>query len=126
MSHPGRKPLTLAHVHKLDGSERAKQRMTVLLKTLEGQCTVSQACQELGISESHFHALRDQWMQGSLALLEPRPLGRPPRAAPADETSTLRERVAQLEHELALAQLRRDVAEIVGHGTEPKKGAARS
>ena len=125
MTHRGRKPLALAHVHKLDGSERAKQRMTVFLKTLEGQCTVDEACQELGVCESHFHGLRDAWMQGSLELLEPRPLGRPPRAAEAESSRALRERVAQLERQLALAELRRDVADIVGHGAvgETKKGA---
>lgn len=127
MNHPGRKPIALAHVHKLDGSERAKRRMTVFLKTLEGQCTIDEACQELDVCESHFHALRDQWLQGSLALLEPRPLGRPPRAAEAEASAELRERIAQLERQLALVQLQREVADVIGRPASAlaltKKGA---
>ena len=37
MTRRGRKPLALEHVQQLDGSARAKQRMTTLLKTLEPQ-----------------------------------------------------------------------------------------
>ena len=43
----GRKPLELAHVDALDGSERAKQRLRVLLETLHGEFSVAEACQRL-------------------------------------------------------------------------------
>jgi transposase InsO family protein len=42
---------------------------------------VPEACRRLGIGESRFHDLRGAWLQEALELLEPRPLGRPPRAA---------------------------------------------
>ena len=52
MTRRGRKPLALEHVQQLDGSERAKQRMSTLLKTLQSDCSVVEARVELGLSES--------------------------------------------------------------------------
>lgn len=125
MPRRGRKPLALGHVGRLDGSQRAKQRMTAFLSTLQGQCTVTEACQKLGLSESHFHAARQRWLQQSLALLEPRPAGRPPRRGePSADTEQLRQRVDSLQRELALSELRREVADVLG-GQPVKKGRRR-
>ena len=125
MAGPGRKPLALNHVENLTGSQRAKQRLTTLLLTLESGCTIDEACQRLGVSESHFHALRHQWMQESLELLEPRAVGRPPRddGAATARIKRLEEEVQQLRRELALAQARCDVLEVIGP-TQPQPGAA--
>jgi len=56
------------------GSKRAKIRLEMILKTRMGEPTVEEACQRLGIGESRFHALRNQWLQEALELLEPRAL----------------------------------------------------
>ena len=69
MASLGRKPLATGHVDRLDGSERAKQRMTIILETLRGQMTIPGVCQALGVCESRFHALRQDWLQASLELL---------------------------------------------------------
>jgi hypothetical protein len=82
----GRKPLELAHVDALDGSERAKQRLRVLLETLHGEFSVAEACQRLGVHESYFHELRHRWLQEALWLLEPQPVGRP-RKSPSEESA---------------------------------------
>jgi hypothetical protein len=93
----------------------AKSRLGVILKTLRGELTIPEACQELGICESHFHALRSRWLQESLELLEPRPMGRPPRreAPDVDEVAALARRNEQLEKELSVAKVRRDLAEML-------------
>jgi len=132
MTRMGRKPLATGHVDRLQGSEPAKQRLTVLLETLRGELPVPEACQRLGICESRFHELRGEWLQEALELLEPRPLGRPPRQADA---APLPSRIQALEAEnrtlrqqLTAAELRRELAEVLPHvvhtpGEAAKKGA---
>ena len=128
MARPGRKPLALQHVEHLDGSEHAKQRMTTLLMTLEGSCTIDEARSRLNVSESRLHDLRQHWLQGSLELLEPRPPGCPPRAreASAARVAELQQQVRDLERELALAQARCEVQEVMASSGSLKKGPARS
>lgn len=101
----GRKPLTTAHVDHLDGSERAQERLRVFLETLGGTLPIPAACARLQLGESYFHQLRHTWLQQSLELLEPRPLGRPRHAA---ETSALVQEIARLKQEVVelRAQLR--------------------
>jgi len=91
----GRKPTGPPLVHHLDGSERAKERLEVILETVAGSITIREACDRLGIEEAMFFRLRTQALQAGLARLVQRPMGRPPRPRSPDE-----ERVAQLEKEL--------------------------
>ena len=107
MARRGRKPLAAGHVDNLYGSERAKLRLQTILQTLQGQMTVAEACGVLGIGESRFHALRNQWLQESVELLEPRPLGRP-----AQVVSPEQEEVARLEVENRDLRQQRHVAEV--------------
>lgn len=119
----GRRPLRAGHVDGLEGSEAAKRRMRVLLLTLQGELSVAEACQELGVGESRLHALRHQWLQESLELLEPRPCGRPPRLpeAEADEAAKLAERLAETEQRLALAEARQEIQSVLGPTPTAKK-----
>ncbi len=105
--------------------------LTVLLETLRGELPVPEACQRLGICASRFHELRGEWLQEALELLEPGPLGRPPRQA---EAAPLPSRIQALEAEnrtlrqqLTAAELRRELAEVLPHvvptpGEAAKKG----
>lgn len=114
----GRKPLELAHVETLDGSERAKERLRVFLETLHGELTVPEACGRLGLHESYFHELRHRWLQSSLAMLEPRPVGRPPQKPPLEESELARDnaRLAaeaeSLREDLRAAQVRAEIERI--------------
>jgi transposase-like protein len=133
MARRGRKPLATRHVDSLCGSDRAKLRLQVILQTLQGQMTVPQACQVLGICQSRFHALRNRWLQESLELLEPRPLGRP-----AQVVSPEQEQLAQLQAEnrdlrqqRQVAEVRQELAQRLPHVLRPageglKKGGRRS
>ena len=77
MATAGRKPLGAGHVDQLSGSERAKLRLATILNTLRGELKVADACQQLGVCQSRFFAMRHHWLQEALELLEPRPAGRP-------------------------------------------------
>ena len=81
MKRKGCKPLGSALVEHLDGSLQAKERLEVILETIAGRLTIDQACQRLGVQEARFHRLRTEVLEASLARLEPRSAGRPPRQA---------------------------------------------
>ena len=115
----------MGHVAKLSASDRAKKRLRVILDSLDGSRTVADAAAELAISESRFHALRKHWLQHAVELLEPRPTGRPPKQA----GGPLERRADQLETELKevrtaarLAEVRREIGEILGCATVPMPG----
>jgi hypothetical protein len=113
MTRRGRKPLALEHVRRLNGSEHAKQRMTTLLETLQSACDVGEACAQIHLSESQFHAVRHRWLQGSLQLLEPRTPGRRPKPCSPDteRIQQLEQEVGDLQRELTLTRARCEVLE---------------
>jgi transposase-like protein len=113
----GRRPAGPEYVDKLNGSNRSKQRLRVILQTLSGELSVQEACTILGIKEVRFHQLRQRALQGSLNELEPRAAGRPRLPSTAEQR-----RLVELEHELATqrlelheAQVREEVALILPH-----------
>ncbi len=112
----GRKPLAAGHVGHLSGSELAKQRLKMILETLEGVRTIPEACAALAVCESRFHALRASWLQESLELLEPRRIGRPPKSAQAHDTQRVAElevALESLEERARHAELREQIAHIL-------------
>ena len=118
MTRRGRKPLALEHVQQLDGSAHAKQRMTMLLKTLQCDCSVGEARAQLGLSESQFHAVRQRWLQGALQLLEPQPPGRRPKERRPEiaRIEQLEQENLALRRELALTQAQSEVTAALGAG----------
>jgi hypothetical protein len=118
MTRIGRKPQGAGLVTPLAGSEHAKQRLTLFLQTLSGQCSVPQACAELGIGQSRFFAQRSAWLQQSLAILEPRSPGRPPKpdsAAADDDLLQLQERLQHLEARSAAVEVQAELANLLPH-----------
>ncbi len=113
MATAGRKPLGTGHVDQLNGSERAKLRLTTILKTLRGELKITDACQLLGVGESRFFALRNDWLQESLELLEPRPTGRPPKPRVDPRQVELEQTSSRLKQQLLEAEVRRDVDQIL-------------
>lgn len=132
MARCGRKPLAEAAVEHLSGSEHAKRRLMMILKTMRQELTIPEACEELGIGESRFHAMRKQWLQESLQLLEPRPVGRRPggsRRLDDEDANQLECRISDLERELVVSHVRRQIGEALPHLLKPsaraKKGGRR-
>jgi hypothetical protein len=99
-------------VERLAGSDRAKERLQVVLETLAGTCRVQEACRRLGVSEPRFHQLRTQVLEAALERLEPRPAGRPAQSASADaeRLAALADRVAAQDMELRAAEARVEIA----------------
>ena len=108
----GRRPSGPECVERLAGSDRAKERLQVVLETLAGTCRVQEACRRLGVSEPRFHQLRTQVLEAALERLEPRPAGRPPAAAEADSErlAALADQLAAKDVELRAAEARVEIA----------------
>jgi hypothetical protein len=126
MTHAGRKPLGPALVEHLDGSRRAKQRLEVILATIAGQLTIERACEQLGIRPAMFYRLRTEVLEAGLARLEPRPIGRPPQSATAEQRRCegLQLEVEDLQDELKLAEVREEIAHLMPHLVQ-KDGAGK-
>jgi len=118
MSHAGRKPQGPALVRRLDGSDRAKQRLEIILATIAGTLPIEEACRELGIEHSMLFRLREEVLEAALARLEPRPKGQPPAASsPAEQRCiALQRRIEELEADLKIATVREEVASILPQG----------
>lgn len=130
MTRAGRKPLGPALVGHLEGSQRAKTRLEVILQTIAGELTISEACERLGIKEAMFHRLRTEVLEAGLARLEPRPLGRRPRVVSAAEArcAELQQQVGELESELKIATVREEIAHVLPHlaGDDDRSGVRNS
>ena len=98
-------------VNNLDGSEVAKERLRVILETVSGECTVTEACAKLDIGKSTFNDLRSRVLQTALADLEAKPRGRPKREEPVSEKelAALKAERQDLLDELELSYLREEV-----------------
>jgi hypothetical protein len=104
----------------LEGSGQAKERLEVILATITGQLTVDQACRRLAVKPSRFYQMRTEILEASLECLEPRPMGRPPHVATAEEArcAELEQQVEQLQAELKLSEVREEIARTMPHMAE--------
>jgi hypothetical protein len=126
----GRYPSGPEFVQKLQGSERAKQRLQVLLETVAGTCRTTEACDRLGISEQRLDQIRIDALQAAVHGLEPRPAGRPAQAPTEQEleVTRLKERIAELEAQVKAALIRAELAVTLPQagGAEAKKAEGSS
>ena len=108
-------------VGHLDGSERAKQRLQVILETIAGQLTIADACEQLGIGEAMFHRLRTEVLEAGLSCLEPKTVGRPRCTTTHEQQqlSAMAKRIAELETELNISGVREEIAQILPHVSQP-------
>ena len=115
MTHPGARPLGPEFVERLDGSEHAKQRLKVFLKTMNDELTVPQACELLGIHETRFHVQRSEALQTALGSLEARPPGRRPHVVSPEEAriAELESQLRELQTDLQAAQIKLEHAQIL-------------
>jgi hypothetical protein len=107
--------------------------MRVILETIAGTQRVQEACEQLGVCEQRFEAIRAAAIQAGIAALEARPMGRPPKvlSEAQAEIARLSERVAELEAQLQVASVRAELAGAlprlgVGSGKRsPRSGRAK-
>jgi transposase-like protein len=124
MERRGRPGLGTEHVERVESSDETKQRLKVILQTLSGELSVVEACEKLGVSEPHFHRLRERALTGAAEALEPRPAGRPAEVVePTDaRVAELEEQVAQMTIELRASQVREQIAVLMPHLLQPVGG----
>lgn len=113
----GRRSFGLGHVDLLPGTGEEKDRLRVILETLSGSLSVTEACRRLSVSETRFAELRTAALEGALSALAPRPAGRPrkPAEEAPGEAEVLRRRVKDLELDLACACVKTEVALVMPH-----------
>ena len=106
----GRIPSGPEVVDQLHGSQKAKDRLRVILETMAGQLRAGEACAQLGISEQRFRQLRAEVLQAALGSLEDQAAGRPRRAEEPPATAVLRQELLALQRELQASQVREEIA----------------
>ena len=112
----GRPPKGPRLVEGLDASEEAKRKLKVILETIAGELSVSEACERLGVSESRFHQLRDEVLSAGASSLEPKPRGRPRKEVGSEpEVEALKREVDELREELEFARARTVIATAFPH-----------
>jgi transposase-like protein len=91
--------------------------LRVILETMTGDRSVADACTELGVSESRFHQMRREALEGALAGLQARPAGRS-AAEPPDMSSKVAELEAEnrdLRIDLQASRVRTEIALAMPH-----------
>jgi len=107
----GRPVVGLGLIDRIPAPRAARRRVRLVLATVVGRLSVAEACAQLGVRRSRFHALRQQVLRGALEAASTRPRGRP--RARVDEAPTvraLRDRIVDLELALRTTQLRSEIA----------------
>jgi transposase-like protein len=115
-------------VQSLEGSELSKDRLEVILETIAGERTVSEACAALGVSETRLHELRARALEGALANLAPGQPGRPRQAAPDAKDQIigqLEAEVRELRLELRASLVREEIAVAMPHLLKGEKKTPR-
>ena len=127
MTHPGAKPLGPELVEHLQGSEQAKTRLKTMLRAMNGELTVPEACARLGIHETRFHVQRVETLQVALESLEARPAGRPRRVVSPEQQriAELEQQVRDLQLDLQATQIRLEHAHVM-RGRPLKKPGRKS
>lgn len=126
----GRPIMGVDLIERLDGPRAMRRRVRIVLATLGGRLTIAQACAELGVGRTQFHALRWRVLDGALEALRPRPRGRP-RHVPlvSAEVQQLQTRIRELEDALKTTALRSEIAltmpYLLDRAGRKKKGAGR-
>jgi transposase-like protein len=112
-----------ALVEGLEASAEARLRLRLVLETISGSLTVEEACRQLGIGESRFHAMRQEALAAAAAGLEPAPAGRPPKPRPEDdpERQKLLAQLDEARFELQAARLREQIAIAMPHLLQSRK-----
>jgi hypothetical protein len=95
----------------IDAPRAARRRVRLVLATVVGDLSVAEACAQLGVRRSRFHALRQQVLRGALEAASTRPRGRPrTRVEEPSTVQALRARIVDLELALRTTQLRSEIA----------------
>lgn len=116
-------------IRRMRSSEVAKERVLAVLFNLAGGLSVAEACRRTKGSRTLFRRQRLAFLKSGLAVLEPRPRGRPRKAKPKhlSQLQNLRDRIALLEEDLAFARAREELLRLMpcSSGKTKRGGAGR-
>ena len=117
----GRRPGGAKLVDGLGGSEMAKAKLRVILRTLAGEISIPEACAEIGVGEAMFHRMRSEYLAASIELLEPKTPGRKPEveSPEAMRVRELEQERESLKDQLYAAQVREGLALSMPHVLRP-------
>jgi transposase-like protein len=111
----GRTPSGPESVEQLPGSDKAKERVRVILQTMTGELRVQEACAQLDVCEQHIRQLRTTLLLAAIDSVEDKPPGRPAQAEEPSEVTALRAQVAELQRQLQAARLSAEIAMALPH-----------
>lgn len=118
----GRPPLGPKLIESINAPSIAKERARVILETIAGSIGVAEACAKLGVSDTQFHALRQEALTGLVDALAPRPRGRPPAVVDEKDAriAELEQAKLALEANLKAEALRSEIATTMPHVLQRK------
>jgi hypothetical protein len=126
MVQRGRPTRACSMIRDMRASDVAKTRILAILFNLAGVLPVAEACRQTGGSRTLFRRQRLALLKSGLAVLEPRPHGRPriqrPKHPPL--VQRLRDKIARLEEDLAFARAREEILRALPYRSWPKKKRA--
>ena len=107
-------------VSKLEGSEQAKERLGLIMRTFSGELSVEEACRKMGVGLTAFSALRKKALASALTELEPGRPGRPARveSVSVEAYNKLKSENIELRLDLEAARLREEIALVMPHVLE--------
>ena len=113
----GRPPLGLDLLDRIDCTEEERLKARTILETVSGEKTVAQACEILGVGESRFREMREDFLVAGVVSVAPKPRGRPRKAEETaqDEMEALKRENAELREELVFARARTVLATAFPH-----------
>jgi hypothetical protein len=113
----GRPPLGPKLVENLDCSEVDKIKARTILETVSGEKTVAEACELLGVGETRFREMRENFLVAGLVGIAPKPKGRPRKReeTPEEEVEALKKENAYLKKELEFSRARTVLATAFPH-----------
>lgn len=120
----GRPNKGIGHIDNCDGSELSKQRTKLILETINGERSVREACEQLGIQRARFAELRAKALQGAIDAIEPGRPGRP-RVRDLEQERRDQELDAQV-HTLERLLLLSETKNLLSELRADEKGGARS
>jgi len=110
----GRPAKGVALVDGVEGSDLARERLRVILASIAGAMTIDEACAALSVCPSRFHAMREQFLEDAVVLLEPRRPGPAPKTAMEIEAQAELDRLKSenrsLRFEAAASKVREELA----------------
>ena len=117
MALMGRPPLGPRLVDALEIPEDTQKKLRLILETIAGQKSLADAAQELCISETRFHVIRQEALLGAAAALEPGTPGRPlaTRTISTDELDKMRRDIVDLKASMAASEIREEIAVLMPH-----------